>query len=132
MPPFQLKACVLAAPLLANPETVVPSEVSPVAKLALPFGGVVGRKPRPWKVVPCAATMLGVAIAKTPKSREAYPGGTVRRGDAIVINDGQQNLTPGVVHVPCEEKHWHGATHDSGFSHIALTAKGSTTTQVEE
>jgi hypothetical protein len=37
-----------------------------------------------------------------------------------------------VVHIPPEEKHWHGATPDSSFSHIALTAKGSTTTQVEK
>jgi len=37
-----------------------------------------------------------------------------------------------VVHIPAEEKHWHGATPNSSFSHIALTAKGSTTTQVEE
>jgi 4-carboxymuconolactone decarboxylase len=37
-----------------------------------------------------------------------------------------------VVHIPAEERHWHGATPDSAFSHIALTAKGSTTTQVEE
>src|SRR5215467_330624 len=35
-------------------------------------------------------------------------------------------------HIPEGEKHWHGATPDSASSHIALTAKGSTTTQVEE
>jgi len=35
------------------------------------------------------------------------------------------------VHITADEKHWHGATPDSDFSHIALTAKGSTTTQVE-
>jgi quercetin dioxygenase-like cupin family protein len=34
-----------------------------------------------------------------------------------------------VVYIPAEEKHWYGATPDSSFSHIALTAKGSTTTQ---
>jgi quercetin dioxygenase-like cupin family protein len=37
-----------------------------------------------------------------------------------------------VVHIPAEEKHWHGATAHSHFSHIALTAKGSTTTQHED
>ena len=37
-----------------------------------------------------------------------------------------------VVHIPAEERHWHGATPDSSFSQIALTAKESTTTQVEE
>ena len=33
-----------------------------------------------------------------------------------------------VVHITADEKHWHGATPHSAFSHIALTAKGSTTT----
>jgi len=37
-----------------------------------------------------------------------------------------------VVHIPEGEKHWHGATPESSFSHIALTEKGSTTTQVEK
>jgi quercetin dioxygenase-like cupin family protein len=36
-----------------------------------------------------------------------------------------------IVHITADEKHWHGATPHSDFSHIALTAKGSTTTQVE-
>ena len=49
---------------------------------------------------------------------------TETRREAIGVGD--------VVHISAEEKHWHGATPDSSFSHIALTAKGSTTTQVEE
>ena len=49
---------------------------------------------------------------------------TETRHEVISVGD--------VVHIPAEEKHWHGATPDSSFSHIALTAKGSTTTQVEE
>jgi quercetin dioxygenase-like cupin family protein len=51
----------------------------------------------------------------------------------IATNSHQEVITIGdVVHIPAEEHHWHGATRDSSFSHIALTAKGSTTTQVEE
>ena len=50
----------------------------------------------------------------------------------IATETERQVIVPGdVVHIPSEEKHWHGATPDSAFSHIALTAKGSTTTQVE-
>jgi quercetin dioxygenase-like cupin family protein len=58
----------------------------------------------------------------------------VTAGKGIIATETEQQIiTPGdVVHIPSEEKHWHGATHDSAFSHIALTAKGSTTTQVEE
>jgi len=58
----------------------------------------------------------------------------VTAGKGIIATDTEQQIiVPGdVVHIPSEEKHWHGATHDSAFSHIALTAKGSTTTQVEQ
>ena len=36
-----------------------------------------------------------------------------------------------VVHVPANEKHWHGATEHSAMSHISLTKVGSVTTVVE-
>ena len=57
----------------------------------------------------------------------------VTAGKGIIATETEQQIIiPGdVVHIPSEEKHWHGATHDSAFSHIALTAKGSTTTQFE-
>jgi quercetin dioxygenase-like cupin family protein len=51
----------------------------------------------------------------------------------IAIEATEEVITTGdVVHVSAGEKHWHGETPDSAFSHIALTAKGSKTTQVEE
>lgn len=57
----------------------------------------------------------------------------VTSGKGIIATETTQEvITVGdVVHIPAEEKHWHGATPDSAFSHIALTAKGSRTTQVE-
>lgn len=40
----------------------------------------------------------------------------------------QHEVTPGtVVFVPAGERHWHGATADSSFSHIAITTPGETT-----
>jgi quercetin dioxygenase-like cupin family protein len=58
----------------------------------------------------------------------------VTAGNGIIATQTHQEvITVGdVVHISAEEQHWHGATRDSAFSHIALTAKGSTTTQVEE
>jgi quercetin dioxygenase-like cupin family protein len=58
----------------------------------------------------------------------------VTAGKGIIATETQQEVIGlgDVVHIPAEEKHWHGATPDSAFSHIALTAKGSTTTQVEK
>jgi quercetin dioxygenase-like cupin family protein len=58
----------------------------------------------------------------------------VTAGKGIIATEATEEVitTGDVVHVTAGEKHWHGATPDSAFSHIALTAKGSKTTQVEE
>ena len=58
----------------------------------------------------------------------------VTAGKGIIATEtAEEVITTGdVVHVSAGEKHWHGATPDSAFSHIALTAKGSRTTQVED
>jgi quercetin dioxygenase-like cupin family protein len=58
----------------------------------------------------------------------------VTAGRGIIATDhAHEVITTGdVVHIPAGERHWHGATPDSAFSHIALTAKGSKTTQVED
>jgi quercetin dioxygenase-like cupin family protein len=58
----------------------------------------------------------------------------VTAGKGIIATETRQEVISvgDIAHIRAEEKHWHGATPDSAFSHIALTAKGSTTTQVEE
>src|SRR5918999_1032491 len=58
----------------------------------------------------------------------------VTAGKGIIATEARQEVigVGDVVHITVEEKHWHGATPDSSFSHIALTAKGSTTIQVEK
>jgi 4-carboxymuconolactone decarboxylase len=58
----------------------------------------------------------------------------VTAGKGIIATETEHEVIKigDVVHIPAQEKHWHGATPDSAFSHIALTTKGSTTTQVEE
>lgn len=37
-----------------------------------------------------------------------------------------------VIWFPAGEKHWHGATEDSDFSHITVARVGGKTTQLEE
>ena len=58
----------------------------------------------------------------------------VTAGKGIIATEVEQEVitTGDVVHITAGERHWHGATPDSAFSHIALTAKGSRTTQVED
>jgi quercetin dioxygenase-like cupin family protein len=57
----------------------------------------------------------------------------VTAGTGIIATEMEEKeiMVGDVVHIPANEKHWHGATAHSHFSHIALTAKGSTTTQFE-
>jgi len=57
----------------------------------------------------------------------------VTAGKGIIATEAAEEVitTGDVVQVSAGEKHWHGATADSAFSHIALTAKGSGTTPVE-
>ena len=58
----------------------------------------------------------------------------VTAGRGIVATETEQvEVTVGdVIFFPAGEKHWHGATKDSDFSHVYVTGAGSTTTQVEK
>ncbi|MFH1638911.1 MAG: cupin domain-containing protein [Chloroflexota bacterium] len=58
----------------------------------------------------------------------------VTAGRGIVATDREQvNVGVGdVIFFPAGEKHWHGATQDTDFSHIYVTAVDSRTTQLED
>lgn len=58
----------------------------------------------------------------------------VTAGRGIVATEKEERVvTEGdVVFFPAGEKHWHGATEDSEFSHIYVTRGGSETTQLED
>ena len=45
----------------------------------------------------------------------------------VATEDREVMVTPGtLVHIPAGERHWHGATEDSAFSHIAIMPPGET------
>jgi quercetin dioxygenase-like cupin family protein len=58
----------------------------------------------------------------------------VTSGKGICATETQEvTVFPGdVILFPAGEKHWHGATKDSAFSHIFVTGKESKTTQTEK
>lgn len=58
----------------------------------------------------------------------------VTSGKGIVATEGEQKIVEvgDIIHIPSGEKHWHGATKDSAFSHIALELSGSKITQLED
>jgi quercetin dioxygenase-like cupin family protein len=58
----------------------------------------------------------------------------VTAGRGIVATENEQKVVvPGdVILVPAGEKHWHGATDDSTFSHIYVLKAGSSLSQLED
>jgi 4-carboxymuconolactone decarboxylase len=58
----------------------------------------------------------------------------VTTGRGIVATEKEEMVVVegDVVHIPAGEKHWHGATDDSEFSHIYVTGVGSQVTQLED
>jgi quercetin dioxygenase-like cupin family protein len=58
----------------------------------------------------------------------------VTAGKGIVATEKEERVvTEGdVVLIPAGEKHWHGATQDSEFSHIYMTRKETVLTQLED
>ena len=52
----------------------------------------------------------------------------VTEGKGIVATEAEEiTVTPGtIILVPAGENHWHGATKDSTFSHIAIMPPGDT------
>ncbi|HSL99918.1 MAG TPA: cupin domain-containing protein [Candidatus Limnocylindria bacterium] len=58
----------------------------------------------------------------------------VTSGEGIVATEQEERVvTKGdIILIPPGEKHWHGATRDSGFSHIYVSRLGSKLTQLEE
>ena len=58
----------------------------------------------------------------------------VTSGKGIVATEQEERVVEegDIILVSAGEKHWHGATAESDFSHISLTAAGSKLTQLEE
>jgi len=58
----------------------------------------------------------------------------VTAGKGIIATEAEERvITVGdVVLIPAGEKHWHGASEESEFSHIYVTARESKVTQLED
>ena len=58
----------------------------------------------------------------------------VTAGKGIVATEKEEKVVAvgDVILIPAGEKHWHGATDDSAFSHIFVTRLGSALTQLED
>lgn len=101
-------------------------------------GGLVTRQPLVNKDIGQDFNMSNIKFS--PGARNKFHTHTsdqvllVTEGTGIVATDTQEYVVAvgDLIHIPAGEKHWHGATKESSFSHIALTRVDSTTQQLEE
>ena len=58
----------------------------------------------------------------------------VTAGTGIVATDKEEVIVGvgDIIHFPAGEKHWHGATKDSEFSHIYIVSAENETTELED
>jgi 4-carboxymuconolactone decarboxylase len=58
----------------------------------------------------------------------------ITEGKGVVATDKEEVIVvPGdIIFIPANEKHWHGATKDSTFSHLYVMAPEQKTTQLED
>lgn len=58
----------------------------------------------------------------------------VTAGTGVVATEQEERvvIVGDIIFIPTGEKHWHGATSDSEFSHIFIYRKGSEYTQLED
>ncbi len=76
---------------------------------------------------------MGKGIRNKFHAHDAEQVLIVTEGRGIVATEDKESVVAvgDVVLIPAGEKHWHGATEDSEFSHIYFFKKGCKLTQLE-
>ncbi|MBI2888148.1 MAG: cupin domain-containing protein [Chloroflexi bacterium] len=118
-------------------QVIRPSEVTPEAAAGPLFVGPVTRQSLVTAAMSANYTLGLINFA--PGARNKFHRHSqdqvliVTAGYGIVATEAEQvEVHPGdLIVIPGGEKHWHGATPASAFSHISLTAVGSTTETLE-
>ena len=92
-------------------------------------------------VTPDVSKGLNISLVEFSKgARNKYHSHTsdqvlfVTVGKGIVATEKEEEVVGAgdIIFIPAGEKHWHGATKDTSFSHIYVLAADSKTTQMEE
>ena len=97
------------------------------------FVGKVSRQPLVDEKM--ANELRAAAVTFSPGARNKWHTHTneqilyVTEGKGVVATeDGEVLVTPGtIVFIPSREKHWHGATEETSFSHLSTYTPGKTT-----
>jgi quercetin dioxygenase-like cupin family protein len=78
--------------------------------------------------------LRAIVVNFSPGSRNIFHTHTfgqilyVTEGKGVIATEHREvTVTPGtLIFIPAGEKHWHGATRDSSFAHIAIMPPGQT------
>ena len=84
--------------------------------------------------------LIASIVNFSPNARNKFHSHTsdqiliVTKGTGIVATEQEEVAVRegDIIYFPEGEKHWHGATKDSEFSHIFVYAAGNQTTQLED
>ncbi len=102
------------------------------------FTGAVTRQPLVTEDMGHSFNMSNINFGRGVRNKFHTHSGDqvllVTAGTGIVATEREQRtVTVGeLIFIPAGEKHWHGATKRSRFSHISLTQAGSQTQQLEQ
>lgn len=102
------------------------------------FTGAVSRQPLVTEDMGRSFNMSNINFGRGVRNKFHTHSGDqvllVTSGTGIVATDGEQRtVTVGdLIFIPAGEKHWHGATKESTFSHISMTPHGSQSQQLEQ
>ncbi len=115
------------------------SQVPKVVEASNPlFTGAVTRQPLVTEDMGRSFNMSNIGFGPGIRNKFHTHNGDqvllVTAGTGIVATEKEQRtVTVGdLIFISAGEKHWHGATKESAFSHISLTAHGSKTQQLEQ
>ena len=117
-------------------QVVRPADVTPEPFSSDLFTGPVTRQP----VAPASKEFnvsiisFGRGVRNKLHTHEGDQVLIVTAGRGVVATEGErQEVAVGdVILIPARESHWHGATDDSDFSHIAVNRSGTKTVQIEQ
>ncbi len=102
------------------------------------FTGAVTRQPLVTEEMGCSFNMSNINFGLGVRNKFHTHSGDqvllVTAGTGIVATEHEElTVTVGdLIFIPAGEKHWHGATKRSRFSHISLTQAGSQTKPLEQ
>jgi len=98
---------------------------NPIFRGEVSVGNIIGESTDDFRVIVVHFSPGAVNVFHTHSFDQVL---YVTEGTGIVATENEEvTVTPGsIIFIPAGENHWHGATRDSAFTHIAVMPPGET------